>query len=80
MASVVFEKDEHPTEPMFHVTAPLFSALKESPDKKLLPLSAVLLLHFINTQELEKVLIGGYKFNERISGSLLTENYKTAEP
>lgn len=78
VAPVVIEEDEH-TDPMIHITARIFSKKTYSAGL-LIPLDAVMLLHFTNTAKLRDVLIGNFQLEEkRTTSKALAEHYKTAD-
>ncbi len=75
---VVFEEDESP-EPMTHVVARIFST-KEGADGKLIPLDAVVLLHFTDADKINDMLSGKWaKDQGAVTSQALFERYKTAE-
>lgn len=78
MKSFVSEEDEH-NEPMMHTTTRIFSSKKDAFDK-LVPLDAVMLVHFVKTDDLNDILNG--RFQEKrgaLTGQALMDYYKTAE-
>ncbi|MEK7494010.1 MAG: HAMP domain-containing protein [Patescibacteria group bacterium] len=78
VTNVVIEPDEG-MEPMIHVVARIFSAAKDA-GGNLLPLDAVMLLHFTNIEELGNILSGEAQIAQgAISGRVLFEYLKTAE-
>lgn len=75
---VIIEEDEH-TDPMIHITTRIFSKKTYSTDQ-LIPLDAVMLIHFINVDKLRNVLIGNFQLEgDKITNKELTEYYKTAD-
>ena len=75
---VVFEEDES-DKPMIHAVTRLFSFDKNA-DGSLIPLDAVLLLHFSNTDTLGEILSGRHQVSQgALSGRALYERYKTAD-
>ena len=77
VSHVVFEADES-DKPMIHVVARLFISDKNA-DGSLVPLNAVLLLHFSNTDTLGEILSGRRRMAQgALSGQTLYEQYKTA--
>lgn len=78
VAPVIIEADEH-TAPMIHVTTRIFAKIISSTGAPI-PLDAVLLLHFVNIDQLGDVLIGRNEpKEERMTGSAFTNHYKTAD-
>ncbi|MEK7635525.1 MAG: HAMP domain-containing protein [Patescibacteria group bacterium] len=74
--NIVFETDES-MEPMIHGTARIFST-KTDDNGKLIPLDAVILVHFSNTKQLNDVLLG--KWSEEIfAGKTFLDQYLTGE-
>lgn len=74
--NIVFEEDES-IEPMIHSTARIFST-KIDNNGKLVPLDAVILVHFSNTEQLNNVLLG--KWSEEVfGGKAFLEQYSTGE-
>ena len=73
--NIVFEEDESP-EPMIHGTARIFSTKKDN--DKLIPLDAVILVHFSNIKQLNDILFG--KWSEEIfAGKAFLDKYLTGE-
>ncbi|MEK7657895.1 MAG: HAMP domain-containing protein [Patescibacteria group bacterium] len=78
VAPVVYEEYES-SEPMIHISARIFST-KESADKKFVPLDAVMLLHFVNTDRLSALLSGKWqKEKGALTGAAFFDEYQTAE-
>lgn len=78
ISMVVSEADED-TKPMIHAVTRLFSPNKNA-DGSLVPLDAVLLVHFSNTSTLGEILAGRRQMQEgALTGRALYEYYKTAE-
>src|SRR3989344_5778521 len=77
VSHVVFEEDES-DKPMIHAVTRIFSSRKNE-DGSLVPLDAVLLLHFSNTDMLGEILSGRRQMVQgALSGQALYERYKTA--
>lgn len=77
VSNLVREEDEG-MDPMIHTVSRLF--IQDEQTKYMLPLNAVMLLHFVNTDDLGKILTGAWQINEGApSGRALFEHYKTAE-
>ncbi|HLA26066.1 MAG TPA: hypothetical protein VJ028_02810, partial [Patescibacteria group bacterium] len=75
---VVFEADES-SEPMTHVVARVFST-KQDESGKLIPLDAVVLLHFTDADKINDMLSGKWAIDQgAVSGQELFNKYKTAE-
>ena len=75
---VVFEEDES-SEPMTHVVARVFSTKKDE-SGKLIPLDAVVLLHFTDADKINDMLSGKWSIDQgAVSGQELFNKYKTAE-
>ncbi len=73
--NIVFEEDES-TEPMIHSTARIFST--KTDDDKLIPLDAVILVHFSNIKQLNDILFG--KWSEEVfAGKAFLDKYSTGE-
>lgn len=76
--NAVIEKSEG-TEPMMHVTSRIFST-RIGTDGKLLPLDAVLLLHFARVDQLSSMLRGDFQAKKgALSGSAFSKIYKSGE-
>lgn len=75
--SVVFEKDEDPNRPVNHVSTRIFS-LQEI-NGKLVPLDAVLLVHFSNTEEIKNSLTGSGQEAKDKKKEVLFESSKTLD-
>lgn len=75
--SVVFEADEDPEKFMNHVTTRIFSisSTKGNP----VPLSAVLLFHFGNTDRIKEALAGGKMEGKDVKNAILLEHYDSAD-
>ena len=77
VSHVIFEADEH-DKPMIHAVSGILSN-KKSAGGALIPLNAVLLLHFSNTEMLSDILSGRRQLAQgALSGRALYEQYKTA--
>ena len=77
VSQVISEEDES-DKPMIHVVARIFSSSK-SADGSLIPLDAVLFVHFSNTDMLGEILSGRRQMAQgALSGRVLYEQYKTA--
>src|SRR3990170_5858320 len=75
---VVFEADES-SEPMTHVVARVFST-KQDESGKLIPLDAVVLLHFTDVDKMNGMLSGKWVIDQgAVSGQEFFKKYKTAE-
>ena len=75
MRPVVFEADES-SEPMTHVVARVFST-KTDQSGKLIPLDAVVLLHFTDADKINDMLSGKWAVDQgAVSGQELLENTK----
>lgn len=73
--SIVFEEDESP-KPMVHVTTRVFS----QKNNVFTPLDAVLMLHFLNIDQIADVLSGEWQVKEGAqTGKALLTTYKTSE-
>ncbi|TAN58457.1 HAMP domain-containing protein [Patescibacteria group bacterium] len=75
---VIFEEDES-AEPMTHVVARVFSTKRDDLGK-LIPLDAVILLHFTDADKINDMLSGKWAADQgAVSGQALFQKYKTAE-
>lgn len=74
--NIVFEEDES-MEPMIHGTVRIFST-KTDNNGKLVPLDAVLLVHFSNTEQLKDILLGKWSA-EVLAGKSFLDKYLTGE-
>lgn len=75
--TAVFEEDEDSENPMIHVSARMFSLISSSDNP--MPLDAVILLHFNNTDQLKTVISGGEPEIKDIEKLSLFEAYKSAD-
>ncbi|HXK34978.1 MAG TPA: hypothetical protein VJ103_00505 [Candidatus Paceibacterota bacterium] len=74
----VSEEDEH-SESMMHTTTRIFSSRKDALDK-LIPLDAVMLVHFAKNNDLNDILNGRFQEHKgALTGQALMDYYKTAE-
>ncbi|MBI5912970.1 HAMP domain-containing protein [Candidatus Azambacteria bacterium] len=78
VTNVVYEPDEG-MEPMIHAVTRIFSAVKDA-QGNLVPMDAVMLLHFTNIDELGNILSGQQQIEQgALSGRVLFEYLKTAD-
>ncbi|MCR4323337.1 MAG: HAMP domain-containing protein, partial [Candidatus Azambacteria bacterium] len=78
ITNVVHEPDEG-MEPMIHSVTRIFSTMKDA-NGSLLPLNAVMLLHFTNIDELGNILSGQQQVDQgALTGRVLFEYLKTAD-
>lgn len=75
--NVVFEKDEDPNRPMIHISTRIFS-LQEINSRPVL-LDAVLLVHFVNTEEIKDSLSGSRQESKAKKKEVLFESSKTLD-
>ena len=78
VTSIIYEEDES-DEPMIHIVSRIFST-REDDSGNLLPLDAVMLLHFTETERLNDTLTGKFQKEEgALTGQIFFEQYKTGE-